>query len=238
MNVQTQTISPVTAVEDGDKPFRVVVIGGGISGVLMGIKLQDAGIENFTIYEKASELGGTWRDNIYPGVACDVASHHFCYSFEGNPGWSRRFPPGAEIKAYVERTAEKYGVTRFIRFNSQIVSTKWDGRHWQLTTKTGERDYADVLVSAVGVLQQPKIPDFKGLDTFAGPCFHTSQWRKDVDFKGKRVGVIGNGSTAAQVIPNILEKADKIVHFQRTAQWMMPLPDKEYKGWEKAVYRY
>ncbi|MFT4570294.1 MAG: cation diffusion facilitator CzcD-associated flavoprotein CzcO [Hyphomicrobiaceae bacterium] len=219
---------------------RVAVIGAGMSGILMAIKLKEAGLENFTVYEKADTVGGTWRENTYPGIACDVPSHHYCYSFEPNPEWSRRFSPGSETKAYFERCAEKYGVLPHVRFNTTIERMTWEDGAWNIETQSAghtEHTTADIVVSAAGVLHCPAFPNIEGLDTFAGDAFHTARWNHDIDLTGKRVGVIGTGSTAAQVVPAIVEKVAKLSLFQRTAQWVHPLPDKSYTALGKALFR-
>lgn len=220
-----------------DKDFRVVVIGSGMSGILMGIRLLEAGITNFTIYEKAERLGGTWRENTYPGIACDVASHHYVYSFEPNPDWNHRYPPGEEIWAYFERVAKKYGVLPYIKFNTEVETTKWNGSSWDIETKDGMTDQADVLISASGVLHKPVYPEIEGLDTFKGDMFHTARWDHSVDLMGKNVGIIGTGSTASQIVPAIIDKVGKLSLFQRTAQWVFPLASRKYSNFEKKMFR-
>jgi cation diffusion facilitator CzcD-associated flavoprotein CzcO len=216
---------------------RAAVIGAGMSGILMGIKLQEAGLDDFVIFEKASNLGGTWRENTYPGIACDVASHHYCYSFEPNPDWNRRFPPGSEIQAYFEKVADKYGMLGHIRFGTEVTKLSWEETHWRIELKGGRTLTADIVVSAAGVLHQPAYPDIEGLDTFAGEMFHTARWRHDVDLGGKRVGIIGTGSTAAQVVPSIVDKVAKLDVFQRSRHWVHPLPDKQYTPFGKAFLK-
>ncbi len=204
------------------------MIGAGMSGILVGIKLLEAGITDFTIYEKASRVGGTWRENTYPGVACDVFSHGYTYSFAPNPNWSYRFSRGDEIQRYFEDIVGRYGLQRYIRYDSDVTEARWDGERWQLATADGHRDAAEVLISAVGALHFPRYPDIEGLDSFAGACFHTARWDHGVDIRGRRVGVIGTGSTAAQVVPGIVNMVEELHLFQRTAQWMLPVPDRKY----------
>lgn len=216
---------------------RVVVIGSGMSGILMGIRLKKAGIETFTIYEKTEKLGGTWRENTYPGITCDVASHNYCYTFEPNPDWSHRFPPGAEIQAYFERVADKYGIYPHIKFNKEVAQARWDNGVWQIDTKDGEHVTADILISAAGVLHHPNYPDIAGLKTFKGAMFHTARWDHSVDLTDKRVGIIGTGSTAAQIVPAIVGKVRRLTLFQRTAQWIHPFPDKVYSDTAKRWFR-
>jgi cation diffusion facilitator CzcD-associated flavoprotein CzcO len=227
--------SPGEAVEVAH--VRVAVIGAGMSGILMGIRLMEAGIHDFVIFEKAANLGGTWRENTYPGIACDVASHHYCYSFEPNPDWSHRFPPGAEIQAYFEGVAAKYGILGHIRFGTEIARLAWEGSSWRVECKGGRTLTADLVVSAAGVLHHPAYPDIEGLESFRGEMFHTARWRHDVDLRGKRVGIIGTGSTAAQVVPSIVDQVARLEVFQRSRHWVHPLPDKEYSGFGKAFLR-
>lgn len=222
---------------EADSSFRVVVIGSGMSGILMGIRLLDAGITNFTIYEKTDRVGGTWRENTYPGIACDVPSHHYCYSFEMNPDWSHRFPPGAEIQSYFEKVADKYGIYPYVKFNTEIEKLAWDGSAWNISIKGGATDRADIVVSAAGVLHHPVFPDIAGLEDFAGDKFHTAQWDHSVDLSGKRFGIIGTGSTAAQIIPSIVDTVGKLSIFQRTAQWVHPQPDKPYSSFQKKMFK-
>ena len=158
------------------RDIRVVVMGAGMAGILSGIKLLEAGITNCAIYEKADRIGGTWRENTYPGLTCDVPSHAYTYSFEPNPDWSHMLPPGAEIQEYFERTTRKYGVDRLIRFNEEIVRCEFRGGRWHLETKNGTRDEADIVIAATGVLHHPNYPDIPGLASFEGACFHLAFW--------------------------------------------------------------
>lgn len=216
---------------------RVAIIGSGMSGILMGIKLREAGIETFTIYEKAAKLGGTWRDNTYPGLACDVPSASYTYSFELNPNWSNRCAHGPEIQGYFEGVAEKYGLLPKMRFNKGIASARYESGEWRITTQDGEETSADIVVSAVGVLHHPAYPDIEGLESFEGPCFHTARWDHSVDLTGKKVAVIGTGSTATQVAPAIADAVDQLYIYQRTAQWIFPLPNPEYSEGRKRFLR-
>src|SRR5262245_5816556 len=220
-----------------ERPLRVLVIGAGMSGVLSGIKLREAGLDDFVIYEKADRLGGTWRENTYPGIACDVPSHLYSYSFEPNAGWSHRFSPGAEIEAYFEDVAKRHGVTERIRFGEEVTRLAWRGGRWELATKRGRRDAADVVIAATGVLHHPNQPDIPGLDSFAGACFHSARWDHGVALDGKRVGVVGTGSTAVQIVSAIVNRVAKLSLFQRTAQWIAPQENPPYSEEEKAAFR-
>ena len=181
-----------------ERQLRVVVIGAGMSGILAGIKLLESGIRDLTIYEKADRIGGTWRENTYPGLTCDVPSHHYTYSFARNPDWSRFFPAGAEIQDYFERTCARYGVDRLIRFGEEIARAEYRDGGWHMRTKSGREDRADVVIAATGVLHHPRFPDIPGVESFAGAIFHTARWDHSVPLDGKRVGVVGCGSTGVQ----------------------------------------
>ncbi len=217
--------------------LRVVVIGAGMSGILCGVRLQQEGIENFTIYEKGHRAGGTWRENTYPGLSCDIPSHVYSYSFEPNPDWSHQFSPGGEILVYLEKTADKYGVTPFIRFGEEVTRCEYDGEKWQLETQSGIKDEADIVLSATGVLHHPVYPDIEGIDDFAGEMFHSARWNHDFDWRGKRIGVIGTGSTAIQIVGAIVDEVEHLSLFQRTAQWVMPQENPEFSEQEKQNFR-
>jgi len=217
--------------------MRIVIIGAGMSGILSGIKLREAGYDDFTIYEKADRLGGTWRENTYPGIACDVPSNLYSYSFEPNPEWSHHYPPGGEIQRYFEGVAQKYGVEKRIVFDEEIVRCTWRSGRWHLETRTGKRDEADVVIAASGVLHVPSYPDIAGLATFAGACFHSARWNHEVPLDGRRVGVIGTGSTAVQITSALVDRVARYELFQRTAQWVLPLPNPAYTEEERAQFR-
>ncbi len=215
--------------------FRVVVIGAGMAGLLAGIKLKSEGVD-FTIYEKADRIGGTWRENTYPGLTCDVPSHHYTYSFERNPDWTRHLPPGPEIQAYFERTCDKYGVRPHIRFNTPITRAVWEDGGWSLTLASGETDRATVVIAATGVLHHPSIPAIPGMESFAGALFHTARWDHSVPLDG-RVGVIGMGSTGVQIISALAGVSDQVSHFVRTSQWIMPTQNGYYSEEQRAAFR-
>ncbi|MCB1747768.1 MAG: NAD(P)/FAD-dependent oxidoreductase, partial [Gammaproteobacteria bacterium] len=215
---------------------RIVVIGAGMAGILTVIKCMEAGYTDVVVYEKAARLGGTWRENTYPGIACDVPAHLYTYSFEPNPSWSHVFAPGDEIQAYFEGVAEKYGVMPHIRFDTEIVSSEFRDGRWALQMKDGGSDVADVLIAATGVLHHPNYPAIAGLDDFGGACFHTARWDHGVPLDGRRVGVIGTGSTAIQVTSALVERVAKYALFQRTAQWIMPIENPAYSAEERAAF--
>ena len=216
---------------------RFAIIGAGMSGILTAIKLKQRGVRDFAIYEKAGGLGGTWRDNTYPGLSCDVPSHVYAYSFELKPDWSHRFSPGAEIQGYFEGVAKKYGLDSHFRFNSEIVRAEHHDGRWHLSIKDGATDVVDFVICATGVLHHPAYPDIPGLGDFEGACFHSARWDHSVPLEGRRIGIIGTGSTAIQIVPALADIVSKLTLFQRTAQWVLPLANPAYSEDEKAMYR-
>ncbi len=217
---------------------EICIVGAGMSGLLMGIRLKKAGIESFRIHEKASSLGGTWRENTYPGLTCDVPSFFYSFSFVPNLDWSRRFSPAAEILAYFERVAEKYDLLRSITFNEKITRAQYDsdGR-WAIETSSGEKTRADVLITACGALHQWRYPKIDGLEKFEGSMFHSAAWDHDVKLEGQRIGVVGNGSTGVQMTSPLSKVASHLTLFQRTAQWIMPIGNKQYSESERTWTR-
>ena len=215
---------------------RFVIIGAGMSGILAGIKLKQRGIEDFTIYEKSGRLGGTWRDNTYPGLSCDVPSHVYAYSFELKGDWTRRFSPGAEIQRYFEGVAAKYGIERHIRYNGEVTRADYVDGRWRLRTADRATDTVDIVIAATGVLHHPVMPDIPGLADFKGPKFHSARWGHAVPIHGKRVGIIGTGSTAVQIVPALADRVARLSLFQRTAQWILPLANPFYSAEEKAMF--
>jgi cation diffusion facilitator CzcD-associated flavoprotein CzcO len=217
---------------------RVAIIGSGFSGLCLAIRLKQKGIDSLTILEKSDRLGGTWRDNTYPGAACDVPSFSYCYSFEQKTDWSRKWAPHDEIQAYMEHCARKYDVLRHIRFGTEVESARFDedAGVWRIRTKAGDEIEADVLVSGVGQLNRPYIPAIPGLETFRGESFHSAQWNHAYDLTGKRVAVIGNAASAIQLIPQIAPKVQHLTILQRSANWMLPRGDRPYSEAEKQRY--
>lgn len=219
--------------------FPIAIIGSGFSGIGMGIALKKAGILSFTIFEQAGEIGGTWRDNTYPGAACDVPSQVYSYSFEPNPDWSSRFAGAAEIQNYLLRCADKYNLRPHLRLNTEIVDAVFDERLgvWTLATARGEKIMARAVVAAMGGLVDPSYPDIPGIASFTGRSIHTARWDHDYDLSGKRVGVIGTGASAIQVIPSIAPQVGSLSVFQRTAGWVMPRGEKTISEKVKARLR-
>ena len=217
--------------------LRFIIMGAGMSGVLSAIKLQEAGLDNYAIYEKADRLGGTWRENEYPGIACDVPSHMYSYSFAPNSEWTHRHSPGAEIQTYFEDVAKRYGVDSRIQYGKEISRCEFVDGRWKVEISDGSTDEGDVLIAATGVLHHPSYPDIEGLDSFGGTTFHTARWNHDVPLEGQRVGVIGTGSTAVQITTAVVDKVAKYSLFQRTPQWVLPIQNPAYSEAEKAEFR-
>jgi len=219
------------------RPLRFAIIGAGLSGVMAAIKLQQQGHPDVVVYEKAAELGGTWRDNSYPGVACDIPSHFYSYSFAPNPAWSRQYSPGSEILAYVKQVAHDHGVDRCIRFSEEVTRCAFVDGHWELATSRHRHDVADVVIVATGVTHQINVPSFKGEDRFLGDRFHSARWNHDVPLEGRRVGVIGTGSSAVQIVSALVSRAGALTLFQRTAQWIMPQENAVFSEQDKQIFR-
>jgi cation diffusion facilitator CzcD-associated flavoprotein CzcO len=218
------------------RPLRIVIIGAGMAGILAAIRLREAGYADCTIYEKASRPGGTWRENTYPGIACDVPAHLYTYSFEPNPDWSHVFAPGDEIQRYFERVADKYGVTPIIRCGVEIIHCEFIDGRWRMRMQDGATDVADIVIAATGVLHHPNMPDLAGLADFRGACFHSARWDHTVPLDGRRVGVIGTGSTAIQITSALVPRVAKFTLFQRTAQWIMPIENPAYTEEQRAAF--
>jgi cation diffusion facilitator CzcD-associated flavoprotein CzcO len=223
----------------GSEHIPVVIVGAGFAGVALAVKLREAGITDFVVLEKADTVGGVWRDNTYPGCACDVPSSLYSYSFAPNPNWTRMYAPQPEILAYIESVANDHGVTDHLRPQTELLEAHWDEDHkiWCLATSRGPLT-ASVLVSAMGPLGEPVIPDIPGIDSFAGPAFHSARWDHDCDLAGKRVAVIGTGASAVQIIPALAPDVAELVLFQRTPPWVLPrLADHATSRVQRTVYR-
>jgi cation diffusion facilitator CzcD-associated flavoprotein CzcO len=218
---------------------RVAIVGSGFGGLGAGIRLRENGIADFVILERASSVGGTWRDNTYPGCACDVPSHLYSFSFAPNPLWSRSFSRQPEIRAYLEDVADRYALRRHLRFDTELTEAHWDAAHsrWRLSTTRGDFT-ADVLISAAGPLAEPSLPDIPGLDAFAGEVFHSARWDHEHDLTGRRVAVVGTGASAIQIIPELQPKVSSLTLFQRTPAWVMPRRDRRITSAEHWLYRH
>ncbi len=217
--------------------LRIAVIGAGASGLMAVIKLREAGFDDVTVFEKASSLGGTWRDNRYPGIACDVPSLAYRYSFAPNAEWSHVFSPGGEILAYLEHIADRHDVAQRVRYESEIVRADYVEGRWRLESVQGDEGSFDAVVTATGILHHPVLPDIPGVDSFDGPSFHTARWDDEVSLAGKRVGIIGTGSTATQIVCAVIDDVEKLSLFQRTPQWIRQLPNKPISREKRDAYR-
>ncbi len=217
---------------------RLAVIGGGCSGIAMAAQLRTQGIEDFVILERAADLGGTWRDNSYPGCACDVQSALYSFSFAPNPEWTRTFSPQAEIWAYLRRCAEQLDLLKHFAFNQDVQSAHWSEQDacWRITTRAGEWR-ANALVLASGALSDPVVPAIDGLASFQGRVFHSAQWDHTFDFSNARVAVVGTGASAIQFVPRIQPHVSQLHLFQRSAPWVLPRRDRAVPEWRKRVYR-
>jgi cation diffusion facilitator CzcD-associated flavoprotein CzcO len=218
------------------RDLRVVVIGAGMAGILAGIKLKQQGYREVRLYEKADRIGGTWRENTYPGLFCDVPSHHYTFTFERNPQWSQYLAPGPEIQAYFEQTTKKYDIEPLIRFNSEVTSARFEDGRWHLQLGDGRTDEADVVIAATGVLHHPRYPEIPGMGDFAGELFHTARWNHAVDLEDKRVGIIGMGSTGVQIVSALAGRVQSLEHFVRNPQWIMPTENIPYSDAQRAVF--
>lgn len=237
--LQKAAPSPRPAPVEGTRRAepKIAILGAGMSGLCMGIQLKKAGFAHFALYEKADRVGGTWRDNIYPGVACDVPSHLYSFSFARNPDWSEAYSGGAEIQAYCERVTEEFGLAPYIQYGKQAIEANYRNGQWHIGFADGSRETADVLVSALGGLHHPSIPDFPGRDSFRGESFHSAQWRSDVSLKGKRIGVIGSAASAVQIVPEIAPDARALTVYQRTANWIFPRENFRYSRLSRWLFR-
>jgi cation diffusion facilitator CzcD-associated flavoprotein CzcO len=217
----------------------VVIVGTGFGGLGMAIELKRAGFENLVLLEKGDDLGGVWRENTYPGAGCDIPSPYYSFSYEPNPDWPMRFSLRADIHAYLRRTADKYGITPHIRFNSEVTSAAFDEdrRLWRVETSGGTVHEAAVLIPAVGQLSRPAWPNIPGRESFAGNAFHSALWDHDVDLSGKRVAVIGTGASAIQFVPRIQPEVARLTLFQRSAPYVVPKADVVYRRWQRSLYR-
>jgi cation diffusion facilitator CzcD-associated flavoprotein CzcO len=217
---------------------RVAVVGSGFSGLGMAVGLLQDDERNFVILEQADDIGGTWRDNVYPGCACDVPSHMYSFSFAPNPDWSRSFATQPEIWAYQQRVVERFGLRPYVRTGAEVIDATWDDatQRWTVQTVRGTV-VAQFLVAGTGPLCEPKYPDLPGLDTFEGTVFHSARWRHDHDLTGERIAVIGTGASAIQFVPRIQPQAKSLLLFQRTPPWVLPRPDRPITPIERFVFR-
>jgi cation diffusion facilitator CzcD-associated flavoprotein CzcO len=226
----------MTAMQTPD--FPIAIVGTGFAGLGLAIRLKQQGESDFVVLERAADVGGTWRDNTYPGCQCDIPSALYSFSFAPNPDWTRLFPLQHEIWDYLRGCADRYGLRPHIRFNTAVQGAEWDEAQgfWRVRTADGEVT-ARVLVSGQGGLSDPALPDIPGLRSFKGTMFHSARWDHDHDLTGERVAVIGTGASSIQFIPRIQPQAGRLTLFQRTPPWIMPHPDRPIRPWEKWLFR-
>ena len=219
--------------------FEALIVGAGFGGIGAAIQFKRMGIDDFVILDREDDLGGTWHVNHYPGLAVDVPTTTYSYFFEPNPNWSRLFTPGPEIKQYAAGVADKYDVRRHMRFNTVVESARWDdeSRHWQVALSGGDVLSARYLVTATGFLSQPKTPDIPGITTFEGKVIHTTEWQDDFDPTGRRIGIIGTGAAAVQLIPQLADKAADLTVYQRTPIWVAPKTRPAVLGSSQTAFR-
>jgi cation diffusion facilitator CzcD-associated flavoprotein CzcO len=217
--------------------YHSIIIGAGFSGLCMAIKLKEKGINNFIILEKAKSVGGTWRENTYPGAECDIPSALYSYSFEPYPKWEYKWSHQPQILEYLEMVAQKYDLLPHIHFETALAGAIWqeDSAHWEIETHNQKIYKSLTFIPAIGQLHHPSFPNFKGMDNFTAPQFHSAKWDHSISLEGKTIGVIGNAASAIQFIPQIAKKAKKVLVFQRSANWMLPKQDRLYKSWEKKL---
>jgi cation diffusion facilitator CzcD-associated flavoprotein CzcO len=238
MTTATTTNGTTAAAREAARHHDVIVIGAGFAGVGAAIKLKEAGFTDYAVLEKAGNVGGTWRDNTYPGCACDVPSALYSFSFAPNPDWSRVYAEQPEIQAYLERVSAEYGVTDQVRFETEVTEAVWSDADtlWHLETTQG--DYtARVVITGTGPLSEPRLPNWPGIADFEGNTFHTARWNWDHDLSGERVAVVGTGSSAIQLVPKIQPQVGQLTLFQRTAPWVLPKIDHEVSALEKSLFR-
>ncbi|MGZ3714315.1 MAG: flavin-containing monooxygenase [Ktedonobacterales bacterium] len=233
----TCVMAAVPQGSGGETHTGVAILGTGFSGLGMAIRLKQQGYDDFVVLERADDVGGTWRDNTYPGCACDVPSHLYSFSFAPNPLWSRAYSPQSEIWKYLRRCAERFGILPHIRWNSELLDAIWDERDlcWHILTTQG-RIAADMLIFGNGPLSEPSLPTIPGIEHFAGTLFHSARWDHEHDLSGERVAVIGTGASAIQFVPQIQPRVEQLTLFQRTPPWIMPRLDHAIPDWQKALY--
>lgn len=219
--------------------YKVGIIGGGFGGLGVAIRLKKENRHDFVIFERAEEVGGTWRDNTYPGCACDIPSHVYSYSFELNPNWSRAYSKQPEILEYILTCKKKYDLEKHIRYNTRIKSAVFQEKEgcWKLTDQNGNIVLVKTVISAIGPLNVPNVPKFKGLDSFEGSYFHSSEWEDKVDLKNKRVAIVGTGASAVQIVPNIVSEVDQLYLYQRSAPWILPKGDFKISSFSKTIFK-
>ncbi|MGH2598383.1 MAG: flavin-containing monooxygenase, partial [Dehalococcoidia bacterium] len=226
-------------MDQAQHPVSAVIVGAGFSGLALAIQLKQDGVDDFVVLEKAGDVGGTWRENTYPGCACDVQSHLYSYSFAQHPDWSRMFARQPEIQEYLRRCVDRYGIRPHIRFHTEFDGAEFDDATglWRVETGNGDVITAKSVVLAKGPLHQPLYPNVPGVERFAGKTFHSAEWDHDYDLTGKRVAVIGTGASAIQFVPQIAKQVEQLTLVQRTPAWVMPKLDRPIGRFEQGLYR-
>jgi len=225
--------------ENTKADFQVAIIGTGFAGLAAAFRLLQKDRKSFVVFERASEVGGTWRDNIYPGCGCDVPSHLYSFSFELNPKWSQMYSKQPEILEYLNDCVDKHQLRKYIRFNTDIIQCEFDEEvgFWRLTDKAGNETTARIVISAIGPLNRPSIPKLKGLENFKGKYFHSSEWDYSQSLKGKKVAVIGTGASSIQFVPEIAPEVAQLSVFQRTPPWIVPKEDRSITKFEQNLFQ-
>ncbi len=238
MNSKIKTVDE-NVLNKGIRKTKVVIVGAGFGGLCMAIKLKEAGITDFVILEKGGDVGGTWRDNTYPGAACDVQSHLYSFSFEGNPDWSMRYPGWEEIQEYIQRTTDKYALRSYVQYDAEVTVSEFNEQtgRWLVTLKDGKQLDAQHFILATGPLHVPSIPNIPGLSTFKGKQFHSAQWDHEFDLKDKNIVSIGTGGSAVQYLPEIAPIVKTLSVFQRTPAWVLPRDMRHYSDFEKKLFK-
>ena len=231
------SLMKTNARTDNSLRLDTIIIGSGFSGLCIAIKMQQAGF-SYTVLEQAASIGGTWRDNTYPGAACDVPSNLYCFSFAPNPNWSRSYPQQAEIQKYMNDCTDRFDIRKNIQFNKTVTCARFDtGRKlWRVEVNHGAEVFeAKTLLMGVGGLSRPQMPDIQGMESFTGELFHTARWKHEVNLEGKRVGIIGTGASAIQIVPEIADRVRQLIVFQRTPPWLIFKPDFAISNWHRRL---
>lgn len=221
----------------GRRKARIAIIGAGVSGICLAVKLKQAGIDDFVVYDRGKAVGGVWRENVYPGVSCDVPSRIYSFSFAPNPDWDSYFARGDEILSYLNRVVEEYGIVPHLRLGEEVVEARFTAGEWRVRTSRGEESRWDFLICATGLLVQPALPELEGRSAYRGVMMHSAQWESGVDTRGKRVAIIGTGATGTQMTCALAAETEHLYLFQRTAQWVFPKPAQRYSAITKRLHR-
>jgi cation diffusion facilitator CzcD-associated flavoprotein CzcO len=215
---------------------RVAIVGTGVSGICLAVMMKQAGFASFTMYEKSDDVGGVWRDNRYPGLHCDIPSRAYSFTFAPNPDWTRMYSPGPEIHAYLRKVTDDFGIREHIRFGTEMTGARWTGNAWEVTDNTGLVAEYDFVVSAIGVLHVPNVPSIPGMESFTGDMCHTALW-EDMQLEGRRVAVVGTGSSGVQLVGAIADEVSELLHISRTPQWILPHFNLSHTRLNKSIMR-